>query len=53
MTEKNPKKNIKISNRHHEMLKNFCEKNGLKVYRVIEKWIDEHCKPKSKDLYGE
>lgn len=51
--EKNTKKNIKISERHHEMLKKHCEKNGLKVYRVIEKWIDEYCKPKTKDLYGD
>ncbi len=53
MLEKNIKKNIKISERHHDLLKKFCEKNGLKVYRVVEKWIDEYCKPKAKDLYGE
>jgi coproporphyrinogen III oxidase len=53
MVEKTKKKNIKISDRHHDMLKKHCEKNGLKVYRLIEKWIDEYCKPKVKDLYGE
>jgi coproporphyrinogen III oxidase len=46
-------KNIKISQKHHEMLKDHCDKNGLKMYRVIEKWIDEYLKPKKKDIYGE
>lgn len=53
MAEKTQKKNIKISDRHHDLLIKYCDKNGLKVYRVIEKWIDEYCKPKPKDLYGE
>lgn len=46
-------KNIKISQKHHEILKTHCDKNGLKMYRVIEKWIDELSKPKKKDIYGE
>lgn len=53
-------KNIKISRKHHEMLKTHCEKTGLKMYRVIEKWIDElnktkdePVKGKKKDIYGE
>ncbi len=46
-------KNIKISDIHHEMLKKHCEKNGLKIHKVVEKLIDELCKPKKKDLYGE
>jgi len=46
-------KNIKISEKHHEILKQHCDKNGLKIYRVIEKWIDELSRPKKKDLYGE
>lgn len=46
-------KNIKISKRHHELLKNHCQKNGQKIYRVIEKWIESYCKPKEKDIYGE
>jgi hypothetical protein len=46
-------KNIKISERHHEILKDHCEKNGLKIYRVIEKYIDEINKSKKKDIYGE
>ncbi len=35
------------------MLKNHCEKNGLKIYKVLEKFIEELTKPKKKDLYGE
>lgn len=50
-------KNIKISKKHHEILKAYCEKTGLKMYRVIEKWIDtldkEPVKNKKKDLYDE
>jgi hypothetical protein len=46
-------KNVKISEKHHDLLKNYCETKGLKIYKVIEKWIDEHCKPKKKDLYGD
>jgi coproporphyrinogen III oxidase len=46
-------KNIKISQKHHEILKSHCDKNGLKMYRVVEKWIDELSKPKKKDIYGE
>jgi hypothetical protein len=52
-------KNIKISEKHHEILKAHCDKNGLKMYRVIEKWIDELSRVgisagvKKKDIYGE
>jgi len=46
-------KNVKISDIHHEMLKIHCEKNGLKIYKVIEKWIEDHIKPKKKDIYGD
>ncbi len=49
----NKTKNVKISEKHHEMLKNHCEKNGLKIYKVLEKFIEELTKPKKKDLYGE
>jgi hypothetical protein len=49
----NNQKNVKISEKHHEMLKNHCEKNGLKIYKVLEKFIDELCKPKKKDMYGD
>ena len=50
---RNVTKNIKISERHHDLLKQYCEKNGIKMYRIIEKLIDEYCKPKKKDIYGE
>ena len=50
---KSKTKNIKISEKHHEILKSHCEKTGLKMYRVIEKWIDELVKPKKKDIYGD
>ena len=50
---KNNQKNVKISEKHHEMLKNHCEKNGLKIYKVLEKFIEEYCKPKKKDIYGD
>jgi hypothetical protein len=46
-------KNIKVSGKHHEMLKDYCDKNGLKIYKVVQKWIEETCKPKKKDLYGD
>ena len=50
--EKNTK-NIKISNTHHDILKKYCDKNGTKIYKIIEKLIDDFCKPKKKDLYSE
>jgi len=46
-------KNIKISEKHHKILKAHCDKNGLKMYRVIEKWIDDLSKTKKNDIYGE
>mgnify|MGYP000912053032 CR=1 FL=1 len=54
-------KNIKISQKHHEILKTYCDKTGMRMYRVIEKWIDEinkgkkddNIKSKKKDIYGE
>jgi len=49
----NNQKNVKISEKHHEMLKNHCEKNGLKIYKVLEKFIEDFCKPKKKDMYGD
>lgn len=46
-------KNVKISKIHHEKLKQHCDEHGLKIYKVIQKWIDSNCKPKKKDLYDE
>ena len=33
------------------MLKEYCDKNGLKIYKVVQKWIEESCKSKKKDIY--
>ena len=50
-------KNIKISDKHHEKLKNYCDENGYKLYKVVEKWIDKYCTEtntqRKKNLYGE
>jgi hypothetical protein len=45
-------KNIKIDPAVHEILKKYCEKRGLKIYKFLEKLIVETCKEK-KDIYGE
>jgi hypothetical protein len=45
-------KNIKITTKTHEILKMYCEKNGLKMFSFVEKLIREKCTPK-KDLYGD
>jgi hypothetical protein len=49
----NNQKNVKISEKHHQMLKVHCDKNGLKMYKVLEKFIEDYCKPKKKDIYGD
>lgn len=51
--EKENTKNIKVSEKHHQMLKEYCDKNGMKIYKVVQKWIEDSCKPKKKDIYGE
>jgi len=45
-------KNLKITPNTHKILKDYCEKNGLKMFAFVEKLIREKCKPK-KDIYGE
>lgn len=42
------------------MLKEYCDKKGLKIYKIVQKWIDETCKEekpmdtsKKKDIYGD
>ena len=45
-------KNIKISDKTHQILKKHCKKNGLKMFAFVELLIKEHCKPMS-DIYGE
>ena len=45
-------KNLKISVEVHDLLKKYCDKKGVKMYRFLEKLIVEKCKEK-KDIYGE
>jgi hypothetical protein len=45
-------KNIKISQESHDILKKYCEINGLKIYKFLESLIIKNCS-KPKDIYGE
>jgi hypothetical protein len=45
-------KNLKISIEVHDILKKYCDKQGVKMYRFLEKIIIERCKEKP-DIYGE
>jgi hypothetical protein len=45
-------KNLKISVETHAVLKRYCDKKGLKIYKFLETLIMEKCKEK-RDLYGE
>jgi len=45
-------KNLKITPKTHEILKKYCEENGLKMFAFVEKLIREQCQPK-KGLYDE
>ena len=45
-------KNLKISLEVHNLLKNYCDKTGIKMYRFLERLIVEKCKEK-KDIYGD
>jgi hypothetical protein len=45
-------KNLKISVEVHNILKSYCDKNGIKMYRFLERLIVEKCKEK-KDIYGD
>lgn len=45
-------KNLKITPQTHKLLKEYCEKNGLKMFAFVEKLIKEKCKPKT-DIYGD
>jgi hypothetical protein len=48
-------KNIKITPLTHEILKNYCEVNGLKMFQYVETLIKNNCKinKNTKDIYGE
>jgi len=48
----NKTKNLKISEESHNLLKDYCNKNGLKMFKFVEKLIDENCSVKT-DIYGE
>jgi hypothetical protein len=52
MKTKKEIKNIKIDPKAHEILKKYCEKHGIKIYKFLENLILEKCKEK-KDIYGE
>jgi hypothetical protein len=53
MSKDNKKiKNLKIDSEVHEVLKKYCDKRGIKMYRFLENLIMEKCKEK-KDIYGE
>jgi hypothetical protein len=45
-------KNLKIDTKVHEVLKKYCDKRGIKMYRFLENLILEKCVEK-KDIYGE
>lgn len=45
-------KNLKISEEVHQVLKNYCDKKGIKIYKFLEQLILEKCKEK-RDIYGE
>jgi len=45
-------KNLKIDAKVHDILKKYCDKRGIKMYKFLENLIVEKCKEK-KDIYGE
>ena len=52
MSKKKEIKNIKIDPAIHEILKKYCDKRGIKIYKFLENLILEKCIEK-KDIYGE
>lgn len=52
MKNKKQIKNLKIDPHVHEVLKKYCDKKGIKMYKFVEKLILEKCEEK-KDIYGE
>lgn len=58
-------KNLKISKEAHQVLKNYCDKKGIKIYKFLESLIFENCsdvittkitlnkKKDPRDIYGE
>ena len=53
MSKDNKKiKNLKIDIEVHGVLKKYCDKRCIKMYRFLENLIMEKCQEK-KDIYGE
>jgi hypothetical protein len=53
MSKDNKKiKNLKIDVDVHSVLKKYCDKRGIKMYRFLEDLIMDKCQDK-KDIYGE
>lgn len=50
-------KNLKITDKTHEILKKYCEQNGLKMFAFVESLIKRNCiltiPNKNKGIYGE
>ena len=49
-------KNLKITEKTHQLLKKYCEQNGLKMFAYTELLIKRNCLLKNKndqDMYGE
>lgn len=48
-------KNLKITTKTHELLKKYCEENGLKMFNFVEVLIKRNCKLNNsgKDMYGD
>jgi len=51
-TYEKQERNIKIAPEVHEVLKKYCDKRGIKIYKFLENLILEKCVEK-KDVYGE
>ena len=45
-------KNLKIDSEVHGVLKKYCDKRGIKIYKFLENLILEKCK-ETQDIYGE
>ena len=48
-------KNLKITSKTHDLLKKYCEDNGLKMFAYIELLIKKNCKTneQNKGFYGD
>lgn len=52
MSDKKEIKNIKIDPKVHDILKKYCDKRGIKIYKFLENLIVKTCKEEP-DIYGE